>query len=216
MDSLIRLTDISFAYKGQGENKSIFRNFNFNFAAEMRMGLVGSNGAGKTTLLRLIMGLLKPDAGFVEIFGKIRENEKDFQEARARIGFVFQDADDQLFCPTVEEDIAFGPLNLGLSADEAKERVAEVLSQIGLSGYGSRVTYALSGGEKKLVSLGTALAMRPQMLILDEPTAGLDEKAVDRVKDILLNSGLPYLIVSHDKEFLESTVKSFERLEALS
>ncbi len=177
-----------------------------------RMGLTGKNGAGKTTLLRLIMGLLKPNCGKIELFNQPCHTEKEFHAARCQIGFVFQDAEDQLFCPTVEEDIAFGPLNLGLSSTQARQRVVEVLNEIGMPQYGPRVTYTLSGGEKKLISLGTALAMRPRLLILDEPTAGLDDDAVLRLEKILLNSKLPYLIVSHDQEFLNRTVTSFMHL----
>ena len=220
MQNLISLRGICFAYKNGAEAQQIFNNFNFCLPApshpeqnhNTRMGLTGSNGAGKTTLLRLIMGLLKPGSGEIEIFNQPRRSEKDFFAARCEIGFVFQDAEDQLFCPTVQEDIAFGPLNLGLSSQEAKARVAEVLAEIGLQDYGPRVTYTLSGGEKKLVSLGTALAMRPRLLILDEPTAGLDEHAVARLENILLNSNLPYLIVSHDHDFLARTVTNFKHL----
>ena len=220
MKNLISLKNICFTYKGQGEEKQIFNNFNFNLPAfsnnqPTRLGLTGKNGAGKTTLLRLIMGLLKPDAGEIELFNQPCHVEKDFYTARCQIGFVFQDAEDQLFCPSVEEDIAFGPLNLGLSSAQAKQRVAEVLEEIGMQGYGPRVTYTLSGGEKKLISLGTALAMRPRILILDEPTAGLDENAVGRLEKILLNSKLSYLIVSHDHDFLQRTVNSFEHIPIL-
>ncbi len=118
------------------------------------------------------------------------------------MGFVFQDADDQLFCPTVADDIAFGPLNLGASREEAGLIVEQILARLRLEGFGPRVTYDLSGGEKKLVSIGTALALNPRLLILDEPTNSLDEKTAARLEDILRETTLPCLIVSHDRGFL--------------
>ena len=165
--------------------------------------MLGGNGAGKTTLLRIIMGLARPDNGTVRLFGQDCRSEKDFAAVRTRIGFVFQDADDQLFCPTVAEDVAFGPLNLGLPHDLVHERVHEALAGVGLAGFEQRVSYRLSGGEKKLVALATVLGMKPELLLLDEPTAGLAAEAVERIAHILRASGLPCLIVSHDRDFLE-------------
>ena len=121
------------------------------------MALLGPNGCGKTTLLHLIVGLLRPNAGQIEAFGRRRVAEADFHEVRRRVGLLFQDADDQLFCPTVAEDVAFGPLNLGKSRDEVRRIVAATLDSLGLAGYEHRVTYQLSGGEKRLVALGHRL-----------------------------------------------------------
>ena len=164
---------------------------------------MGPNGAGKTTLLQLIVGLLKPQAGEVIIFGQPRQNENDFYEVRRRIGFLFQDPDDQLFCPTVEEEIAFGPLNLGIPRKQLPSLIKEVLSLVGLEGFEKRVTYKLSGGEKRLVALAAVLAMRPEVLLLDEPTGDLDQKNTKRLIDILNHLSLSYIIVSHDRAFLE-------------
>lgn len=211
MEKLIELRNIHFAYPEREE--AVFSGFNFACRANSHLAITGHNGCGKSTLLKIIMGLLVPQAGQVEIFGRLCSCEADFYEVRRLIGFVFQDAEDQLFCPTVEEDIAFGPLNLGLGPKEAKDRAAEVLEQIGLPGYGARVTYALSGGEKKLVALGTALAMRPRLLLLDEPTAGLDEDAKARVTGVLRELNLPCLVVSHDHDFLSQLNPVFLNLE---
>jgi len=197
--TLIALRDLRFAYP---DGPPVLDGFNLELKSGDRLGLVGSNGCGKTTLLFLMMGLIKAQRGEIEIFGRVRREEKDFQEARPRIGFVFQDANDQLFCPTVADDLAFGPLNLGQSREEAHRIVHEVLETLGLDGFENRVTYDLSGGEKKLVSIGTALALKPRLLILDEPTTGLDVETVDRLADFLNNCGLPYLVVSHDHGFL--------------
>lgn len=167
-----------------------------------RLGLAGPNGCGKTTLLSLIMGLGFPQKGEVKIFGRLCRTEKDFRPLRPQMGFVFQDANDQLFCPTVADDIAFGPLNLGLSRAEAWEIVQRVLAQLKLEYLSDRVSYDLSGGEKKQVAIATALALNPRLLILDEPTNFLDEATIERLEKILADCALPYLIVSHDRDFL--------------
>ena len=178
-----------------------------------RIGLVGPNGSGKTTLCQIIMGLLAPESGDIEIFGKARMEERDFQEIRGRIGFLFQDADDQLFCPTVLEDVAFGPLNMGKSATEAKRIVTATLASLNLKGFEERITYQLSGGEKRLVSLATVLAMEPDMLILDEPTSGLDEETTERIIHILNESHLTFILISHDREFLEKTTNKILKIK---
>ena len=130
------------------------------------MGLTGPNGSGKSTLLKLIVGLVRATAGRVEVFGRFRTCERDFHEVRGRVGLLFQDSDDQLFCPTVAEDVAFGPLNLGQSRDAARRIVTETLDALGLADYQDRITYQLSGGEKRLVALAAVLAMQPEVLLL--------------------------------------------------
>ncbi|KXS56563.1 MAG: hypothetical protein AMR96_01890 [Candidatus Adiutrix intracellularis] len=197
---LIEVADLNFAYP---DRPKVLNNFNLTWRAEERIGLAGPNGVGKSTLLFLIMGLLKAQSGVIEIFGKQRREEKDFQAIRPQMGFVFQDANDQLFCPTVADDLAFGPLNLGLGHDEIHRIVERVLARLGLMGFEHRVTYDLSGGEKKLVAIGSALSLNPRLLILDEPTANLDPVTVARLEGVLAESGLPYLVVSHDHEFLD-------------
>jgi cobalt/nickel transport system ATP-binding protein len=198
-ETLIALRNLTFAYPG---GPPVLNGLDLEFRSGETLGLSGANGAGKSTLLFLIMGLIKPQGGTVEIFGRLRREERDFQEVRPCLGFVFQDANDQLFCPTVADDLAFGPLNLGVEHEEIHRRVAEALDCLGLSGFERRVTYDLSGGEKKLVAIGAALTLRPRLLILDEPTAALDPGTVARLEDILAASGLPALIVSHDQDFL--------------
>ncbi|MBU2547516.1 MAG: energy-coupling factor ABC transporter ATP-binding protein [Proteobacteria bacterium] len=207
---LIRLRGIRFGY--DHHRPPVLESLDFTFRSDQRAGLVGPNGSGKTTLVHIIMGLLIPEAGRVEILGRERRKEADFREVRAGIGFVFQDADDQLFCPTVAEDVAFGPLNLGATHAQARAVVEETLDRLGLAGFGDRVTYKLSGGEKKLVSLATVLAMKPRMLLLDEPTTGLDEETTRRIAGVIRELGLPYLIVSHDREFLARTTDSTFRM----
>lgn len=198
---MIQLRNIHFGYGGQ----HIFDGLNVNIESEDRIGLLGANGCGKTTLCHIIMGLLQPGSGDVEILGKKRSKESDFSEIRGRIGFLFQDSDDQLFCPTVIEDVAFGPLNMGQDLEQAKKTVATTLESLKLSGFEERITYKLSGGEKRLVSLATVLSMNPEFLILDEPTSGLDEKTTERLIETLKESGLGYMIISHDRDFIKRT-----------
>ena len=173
-----------------------------------RFGLMGPNGSGKTTLFHIIMGLLKPDAGTIEIFNQPVNKESDFREVRRKIGLLFQDADDQLFSPTVLEDVAFGPLNLGKSQEEAMEIAQRTLKFLGLNGFEDRITYKLSGGEKKLISLATVLAMEPEALLLDEPTNGLDDKTKVILKDILSGLDLSCIFISHEIDFLAEITDS--------
>lgn len=201
---MIRLRDIHFSYDG----REILQGLSLTVAPGDRIGLIGHTGAGKTTICRIIMGLVRPDSGDVEIFGKLRAVESDFVDIRGRIGYLFQDSEDQLFCPTVLDDVAFGPLNLGRSPDEAKEIVSRTLEALNLEGFEERLTHRLSGGEKRLVSLAGVLAMEPEILILDEPTTGLDAETQERIADVLVSSDLTYIVVSHDHEFIARTAVS--------
>jgi cobalt/nickel transport system ATP-binding protein len=200
---------VTFAWKGR---PPVLEGLDLRVWDGERAALTGGNGAGKTTLLSLVMGLLRPSAGTVSILGKPMLSEKDFGSCRHRLGFVFQDADDQLFCPTVADDVAFGPLNLGASSEEAELKVTEVLKTLGMESFRDRVTHDLSGGEKRLVALGTVLALAPRMLILDEPTNFLDRSARERLMEILEELGLPILVASHDFEFLKRVCGSFLEL----
>ncbi|WP_320006271.1 energy-coupling factor ABC transporter ATP-binding protein [Maridesulfovibrio sp.] len=180
----------------------MLKNVDFELLKGQKIGLTGHNGSGKTTLLHIIMGLLKPQSGQIHYMGRELKTEDDFMELRKGVGLLFQQADDQLFCPTVLEDVAFGPLNLGKSPEEARKISEFTLCTLGLSGYGDRVSYRLSGGEKKLVSLATVLAMEPQALVLDEPTNDLDPTMRERLIKILNSLDIAMLVVSHDLDFL--------------
>lgn len=211
-EPLISFREVDFSY---GPGRPVLEKCNFRLQPGGRIALVGPNGSGKTTLLHLIVGLLRPSGGRIEAFGQVRRSEADFHEVRRRAGLLFQDADDQLFCPTVAEDVAFGPLNLGKPRDQIRQIVAETLDSLGLDGYQHRITYKLSGGERRLVALATVLAMQPDVLLLDEPTSNLDESAADRLTEIL--AGLPQamVVVSHDRNFLSRTTGSEVRLRGL-
>ncbi len=200
-EPLVQLKSVHFAYPTEAE---VLSGADLSLHKSERLGLVGSVGSGKTTLLHLIVGLLRPTGGTVDAFGSVRRREEDFHEVRRRVGLVFQYADDQLFCPTVIEDVAFGPLNLGKSPDQAREIAAQTLQLLDLDGFQERITYKLSGGEKRLVSLATVLAMQPDVLLLDEPTAGLDESSKARLASVLSQLPQAMIIVSHEHDFVRN------------
>ncbi len=199
-EPLVELRDVHFAYEVE---RPVLAGASLRVYPGERVSILGGNGAGKTTLLHVIVGLIHPQAGEVIAFGEARRREKDFWSVRERVGLLFQDPDDQLFCPTVREDVAFGPLNLGRSSQEARAIVAETLERLRIAELADRVTHRLSGGEKRIVALATVLAMEPELLLLDEPTLGLDEPAYERLFEIL--AGLPQAmcVVSHDRSFHE-------------
>jgi cobalt/nickel transport system ATP-binding protein len=201
---IIQLENIVFSYAG---GRPVLDDLCFTLEEGARLGLIGHNGSGKTTMLHIIMGLLKPSSGTIRAFGKPIETKKDFLDVRRKIGFLFQDADDQLFCPTVLEDIAFGPLNLGKSPTEARKMAMDTLEMLNLKGFEERVTHKLSGGEKKLVALATVLVMQPKALLLDEPTTGLDEDTNIQIIALLNSLDIGYVIVSHEYDFLARTTR---------
>lgn len=197
---LFDLHNIHFAYPGQD---TVLDGVDFTLHEGDRLGLTGANGAGKSTLFHIMVGLLKPSGGDVHAFGSPRRQEDDFAEVRRRAGLVFQDPDDQLFCPTVAEDIAFGPLNLGRGREEALTIVDKTLDRLNLNHLRDRITYKLSGGERRLVSLAAVLAMEPDVLLLDEPTNALDQKTQKRLIEILNSLPQTLVVISHDAHFRE-------------
>ena len=211
LNHLIKINGISYQYPG---GKTVLDQLDFSLVKGDRIGLVAPNGSGKTTLLHVIMGLLKPSSGVIEIFGQVRRHENDFSEVRRRIGLLFQDADDQLFSPTVIEDVAFGPLNLGKSKQEALAISRQTLDFLGLNGFEDRITYKLSGGEKRLVSLATVLAMQPDVLLLDEPSNALDSTMKARLIQILQKLDLTTILISHEFDLLSQTTNQFYSMES--
>lgn len=197
---MIKVKDLSFSYD---KEDYIFKDFNFSLKKGERIALIVDNGCGKTTFFKLIMGLLKADSGEIKIFDQKREKEEDFIEIRERIGYLFQDSDNQLFSPTVEEDIAFGPINLGKSKAEAKKIVSEKLALVNMEGFEKKVTYNLSQGQKKIIAFAAVLAMEPDVLLLDEPFASLDKQSVARMIKILNKIPQAFIIVSHNNTLLD-------------
>ncbi len=165
-----------------------------------KVALVGPNGSGKSTFLLHTNGILLPTSGAVRVGGHAI-NQKNVKQIRTKVGIVFQDADDQVFSPTVFEDAIFGPMNLGLGKDEAIKRARDALELVGLAGYERRSAHHLSGGEKKKVALAGVLAMHPEIIVLDEPTANLDPQSADslmKILDELHQAGTTILIATHE------------------
>jgi cobalt/nickel transport system ATP-binding protein len=209
--SIIKLKDIIFSYPGS--DIQTIDHLDLDIKKGERLGMMAPNGSGKTTLLHTIMGLCKPDSGVIEIFGNQIKHEKDFIPIRSKIGLLFQDSDDQLFCPTVLEDVAFGPLNLGFSQSDAIDIAKNTLKKLEIQDFEQEVTHRMSGGQKRLVALAAVLAMEPEVLLLDEPTAGLDNKVKNRLIDILNNLDITYLVISHEFDFIKAVTDKIYSME---
>ena len=170
------------------------------------VALLGKNGAGKSTLFLHLNGIYEPDEGKVFIDGEeLKYDKKSLLKFRQKVGIVFQNPDDQIFAPTVEEDVAFGPLNLGLSMEEVQDRVEEALDRVGMSGFEKTAPHHLSGGQKKRVAIAGILAMKPEIMVLDEPTAGLDPQGVTNLVKLLkeLNDeGITIVISTHEVDLV--------------
>lgn len=210
MTALIQAEQVSYSYPQRG---MVLDQADLSLYAGEKISLEGSNGAGKTTLLNLLVGLNKPKAGRIFAFGQERVVEADFIEVRSKAGFLFQDPDDQLFCPTVLEDVAFGPMNQGKTPEEAKAISLDILDCLGMKGFEDRVTHQLSGGEKRLITLASVLAMKPEVLLLDEPSNALDKDARIRLIDVLQGLSQAMIIISHEPSLLEALVTRRTRLE---
>lgn len=195
--------NLSFTYP---DGTKALKNVNIQIKKGEKIAIIGPNGAGKSTLFSHFNGLTEPTSGHVEIEGKkITFNREELLKVRQKVGIVFQDPNDQLFAPTVKEDVAFGPMNLGLDYDEVKTRITESLEMVGMSGFEDKTPHHLSGGQQKRVAIAGIIAMKPEIMILDEPTAGLDPEGVDKVLNILndINSeGMSIVISSHDIEMV--------------
>jgi cobalt/nickel transport system ATP-binding protein len=193
MHHTIEVEDLHFSYP---DGKVALRGVDLVIQPGEKAALVGPNGAGKSTLLLHLNGILEGD-GKVKVCG-VPITKENLGQVRASVGLVFQDPDDQLFSPTVFEDVAFGPLYMGLAKEEVDQRVEEALSAVGMEGYEERISHHLSGGEKKQIAIATVLAMDPEILVLDEPTAGLDPRGRRRLINLI--KGLPQtmLVSTHD------------------
>ena len=211
MQPILELRGIYFKYSSAEDY--VLKGLDFKIEQNQRIGIIGANGEGKTTLLHLCVGLITPQKGDIFFHGEQIKSSKQFTKLRKEIGLVFQNPDDQLFSPTVLEDVAFGPLNLGLSPDRAKQRAMWALEVVGLSGMEDRITTKLSGGEKKLLSLATIIAMKPRVLLLDEPTTGLAPATRETIINLINDLPMDFVIVSHDWDFLYRTTNSLYLME---
>ena len=204
-EEILHLENLTFKYS---QEHIVINNLNFKLLKNQKIGLIGPNGSGKTTLLYLIMGLLKPKFGKIKFWQEHVHMEKDFEKVRKKIGLLFQDPNDQLFNLTVLEDVAFGPLNLGKTPKQAIQIAKMILSKLGLDNFENKITYKLSNGEKKLVALATILAMEPEVLLLDEPSTGLDENTKEKIVSVLRELNLTYIIVSHENDLIHQLAES--------
>lgn len=195
--------NLSFTYP---DGTQALKNINIEIEKGEKVAIIGPNGAGKSTLFSHFNGLTEPTSGRVKIEGKPISFEKDeLLKVRQKVGIVFQDPNDQLFAPTVKEDIAFGPMNLGLSYDEVEKRVEDALKMVGMENYEDKTPHHLSGGQQKRIAIAGIIAMKPELMILDEPTAGLDPDGVEKVLNIMnqLNEeGMTLIISSHDIDMI--------------
>ncbi len=196
---IIEAVDITYTYP---DGTEALRGINFHAEKGEMVALLGPNGAGKSTLFLHFNGILRPTSGRVVVDGEeIDYSKSGLSRARQKVGIVFQNPDDQLFAPRVAEDVAFGPLNMGLPEDEVERRVRESLERVGMAGYEDRPPHHLSGGEKKRVAIAGILAMEPEIMVLDEPTSGLDPRGASQILRLLheLNdAGMTIIISTHD------------------
>jgi len=194
MTAVIAIDNLSFSYP---DGQQALRSVSLNINRGDSVAIIGPNGAGKSTLVLHLNGILRSQNGAVKVFGR-PVNEENLRWVRSRVGLVFQDPDDQLFSPTVFDDVAFGPINMGWSEKEVRQAVAKALKWVGLTGYGKRSSHHLSLGEKKRAAIATVLSMSPELLVLDEPTSNLDPGAKWSLMKLLKSLPVTRLIISHD------------------
>ena len=204
----LEISNLSFSYP---DGRQALGGVTFSLRAGEKVAILGPNGAGKSTLLLHLNGLLHGN-GDVSVMGNrvVEDDKETLGLIRSLVGLVFQDPDDQLFSPTVYDDVAFGPIYMGLPQDEIDDRVLHALSLVGLDGYADRMPFHLSGGEKKRAAIATVLSMNPQVLVLDEPSAGLDPRARRGLITLLDRLDQTILVTTHDlhmvKEILPRSI----------
>lgn len=197
-DDILQIHDLNFAYP---DGFVALRGINLSICEGEKVALVGPNGAGKSTLVLHLNGILGEN-NQISIAG-LSVDSKNLPTIRALVGLVFQNPDDQLFSPTVFDDVAFGPLHMGLPEDEVYQRVEEALAAVQMSDFGDRLSHHLSMGQKKRVAIATVLAMRPQIMILDEPSAGLDPRTRRSLINFLRDLPITMLVSSHDLRMVQ-------------
>jgi len=209
-ESIVEMRNVSFHYPDFD-----LADVSLKLEAGERRAVVGRNGSGKTTMFKLMVGLLRPDSGEILILGK-RLSHDTIWEARSQIGFLFQNPGDQLFAPTVWEDVSFGPRNLGLSKNDVEERVRAALNLVGMLGFEERPVNRMSFGQAKRIALAGIIAMRPRVLILDEPFSGLDFQMIKTMVETverMRREGTSVVYTTHSAFFLENWADSVTALE---
>ncbi|HBF35416.1 TPA: cobalt ABC transporter ATP-binding protein [Candidatus Sumerlaeota bacterium] len=195
---LVEMQDVHYTYP---DGAKALRGVSFRLTHGETVGIIGGNGAGKSTLLLHLNGCLMPTSGAVRV-DNFPVSTATLTHVRKTVGMVFQNPDDQLFMPTVEEDVAFGPRNMGLPSDEVNARVDAALETVGALAFKHRASHRLSGGEKRTVAIATVLSMSPDILVLDEPTAGLDPRARRHLIELLKTLEHTLIIATHDLDFV--------------
>ena len=207
-DPLLRCRDLRYAYL---DRFRALDGVSFDVAAGETLALLGANGCGKSTLLKVLDGLIFPSAGSYEAFGHpvTEDHLEDDGFAtgfRSRVGFIFQNTDAQVFSPSVREEVAFGPLQLGLGRDEVEQRIADVFAMLEIADLADRAPYQLSGGQKKRVAIASVLVMNPEVLLFDEPTAALDPRTQQWLLELIVElgrAGKTIVLATHDLAVLE-------------
>ena len=201
MENIISVSHLSFGYDSK---RKVLENINFQLKKGESVGLVGANGVGKSTLLRILVGLNTGFQGDVMV-NNIPLEKKNLKSIRKNVGYVFQDADSQLFMSTVYEDVAFASVNYGLSEEETKQRVTDALKMMGIEELRDRHTFRLSGGQKKLAAIATILSMTPEIILLDEPTIALDPRNRKNLIGLINSFSQLRVIASHDLDMIMDT-----------
>lgn len=197
---MIEFKNVSFSYE---PGQPVIENLSFHVKEGESVGLIGANGAGKSTVMKLLLGLLEGE-GMILVDG-LEVKKQNLPEIRKKMGFVLQNSENQMFMPTVYEDMMFGPLNYGLKREEAEKRVDEVLARLNLLHLKHRHNHKLSGGELKMAAIATILAMKPQIILMDEPTSSLDPANRRTVIDTVRALDQTKIITSHDPEVIAET-----------
>src|SRR3989338_694784 len=199
-EKVVEIKNLNYSYPDKAD---VLWDINLDLFKGESLGVIGPNGAGKSTLLLHINGILR-GKGDMKVLG-LEMNDKNLRQIRSKVGLVFQEPDNQLFMPTVFEDVAFGPINMGMSKDEVEGAVREALSKVDMSDSVKRLSHHLSYGEKKRVSVATVLSMSPEILVLDEPTSNLDPKHRRILIGILKELKISKMIATHDLELVSET-----------
>ena len=205
MNNIISLQDVTFQYEEeQPDSSAVLKNLSLSIAQGSFTVILGHNGSGKSTLAKLLNGLLKPDSGTVLVDGLNTKDEKQEFEIRRRVGMIFQNPDNQLVCSVVEEDVAFGPENLGVEPKEIRRRVDAALQAVNMAEFKNAAPFYLSGGQKQRVAIAGVLAMQPKVLVLDEPTAMLDpvgrREVMNTVWRLNKEQGMTVVLITHYME----------------
>ncbi|MBQ8203852.1 MAG: energy-coupling factor transporter ATPase [Clostridia bacterium] len=208
MDNIIEVKDVTFEYSDGDRKKTVIKDFSINFERGSFTVILGHNGSGKSTLAKLLNGLYKADKGDVFVDGINTKNEETELEIRRKVGMVFQNPDNQLVASIVEEDVAFGPENLGLAPEEIRSRVDNALKAVGMYDLRESTPHRLSGGQKQRIAIAGIIAMEPECIVLDEPTAMLDPKGraeiIATVERLNKEKGITVILITHFMEEAEN------------